>query len=179
MRFPFRESARLLASGRERRDDRRMTTAPHGPAQPARHVLALPGECDCGMCTPGWMRRRGKQQRYSEPVSLAEALDREQPDSWPGMIAQHAACLAALTTAAARAVTADPGGELGTPEIGLPVLMFAGELAAAVQPGPHRDQLPDDLIAASEHIVTAAALTAARCLAGLLDAVQALSALAS
>jgi hypothetical protein len=103
------------------------------------------------MCTPGWMRRRGKQQRYSEPVSLAEALDRELPDAWPAMIARHAACLAALTTAAARAATADPGGELGTPEIGLPVLMFAGELAAAVQPSPCRDQLPDDLIAAGEH----------------------------
>jgi hypothetical protein len=156
-----------------------MTAAPGVLTQPARHVLALPGECDCGMCTPGWMRRRGKQNRYSEPVSLAEALAREQPDAWPGMVAQHAACLAALTTAAARAVTADPGGDLGTPEVGLPVLMFAGELAAAVQPGPYHDQLPAGLVAASEHVVTAATLTAAGCLAGLVDAVQALSALAS
>ncbi len=131
------------------------------------------------MCTPAWMRRRGKQKRYSEPVSLADALDRENPAAWPGMVAQHAACLIALTTAATRAVTADPGGELGAPEVGLPVLMFAGELAAALQPGEHRDRLPDSLVAASEQAVTAATLTAAGCLAGLVDAVQTLSALAS
>jgi len=156
-----------------------MTIASPAPAQPVRHLLALPHDCECGMCTPGWMRRRGKQNRYSEPVTLADALDREQPAAWPGMIAQHAACLAALTTAATRAVTTDPGDDLGAPEVGLPVLMFAGELAAAVQAGQYRDQLPDSLIAASEHVVTAATLTAARCLAGLTGAVQALSALAS
>jgi hypothetical protein len=156
-----------------------MTTAPQAITQPARHVLALPERCECGMCTPAWMRRRGKQKRYSEPVSLADALDREEPAAWPGMVAQHVACLATLTTAATRAVTADPGSELGAPEIGLPVLMFAGELAAAVTPGHCREQLPASLVAASEHVVTAATLTAAGCLAGLVDAVQALSALAS
>ena len=156
-----------------------MTTAPLAITQPARHLLALPEDCECGMCTPAWMRRRGKQKHYSEPVSLADALDREDPAAWPVMVAQHAACLIALTTAATRAVTEDPGGELGAPEVGLPVLMFAGELAAAVQTGEHRDQLPDSLIAASEQAVTTATLTAAGCLAGLVDAVQNLSALAS
>jgi hypothetical protein len=156
-----------------------MTTAPEVITQPARHVLALPGDCECGMCTPAWMRRRGKQKRYSEPVSLADAMEREDHAAWPGMIAQHAACLIALTTAATRTMTADPGGELGAPEVGLPVLMFAGELAAVLQPGEHRDQLPGSLAAASEQAVTAATLTAAGCLAGLVDAVQTLSALAS
>jgi hypothetical protein len=156
-----------------------MTTPPEVITQPARHVLALPEDCDCGMCTPAWMRRRGKQKRYSEPVSLADAMEREDHPAWPGMVAQHAACLIALTTAAARAMTADPGGELGAPEVGLPVLMFAGELAAVVQPGEHRDQLPSSLVAASEQAVTTATLTAAGCLAGLVDAVQTLSALAS
>jgi hypothetical protein len=156
-----------------------MMTAPEAPAQPARHVLALPHDCDCGMCTPGWMRRRGKQRRYSEPVSLAEAMDREDRAAWPVMVAQHAACLIALTSAAARAVTEDPGGELGTPEIGLPVLMFAGELAAVLQPGEHRDQIPGNLVAASEQAVTTATLTAAGCLAALVDAIQTMSALAS
>jgi hypothetical protein len=131
------------------------------------------------MCTPAWTRRRGKQKRYSDPVSLADAMQREDRAAWPGMVAQHAACLIALTTAAARAVTADPGGELGTPELGLPVLMFAGELAAVIQPGEHRDELPASLIAASEQAITTATLTAAGCLAGLVDAVQALSTLAS
>jgi hypothetical protein len=72
------------------------------------------------------------------------------------MVAQHAACLIALTTASTRAVTADLGGELGAPEIGLPVLMFAGELAVVVQPAEHRDQQPDSLVAASEQAVTTA-----------------------
>lgn len=155
-----------------------MTIAPE-LAQPARHVLALPENCDCGLCTPSWARRRGKSRRYTDLVSLTSALDREDPAARPGMIAQHLACLAALTTAAARAITDDPGGELGTPEIGLPVLMFAGELAAAIQPGEYRDQLPADLTAACEQVITTATVTAAASLAGLTDTLQALSALAS
>ncbi len=59
------------------------------------------------------------------------------------------------------------------------MLMFAGELAAAIQPGEFRDQLPANLVAACEQAVTTATATAAGCLAGLVDAVQALSALAS
>jgi hypothetical protein len=61
---------------------------------------------------PGWMRRRGKQRQYSEPVSLADAMVREDHAAWPVMVAQHAACPIALTSAAARAVTEDAGGEL-------------------------------------------------------------------
>jgi len=171
--------ARRLASGPQRRDDPGMTTVPQDIPQPARHALALPQDCECGMCTPGWMRRRGKQTRYSEPVSLADAMQREERAAWPSMVAQHAACLIALTTAADRVVTTDPGGELGAPEVGLAVLMFAGELAAVVQLGQHRDQLPDGLVAASEQAITTATLTAAGCLAGIVDAVQTLSALAS
>ncbi len=156
-----------------------MTTAPEAITQPARHVLSLPQECNCGLCIPAWMRRRGKQKRYSEPVSLADAMDREDQAAWPVMVAQHAACLVALTAAAAWAVTADRGSDLGAPEVGLPLLMFAGELAAAVQPGEHRDQLPASLVAASEQAITTATFTAAGCLAGLVDAIQAMSALAS
>jgi hypothetical protein len=171
--------ARRLASGPARRDDPGMTAAPEAITQPARHLLALPQDCECGMCTPAWMRRRGKQKRYSEPVTLAEAMEREDRAAWTGMVVQHAACLIALTAAATRAVTADPGGEPGAPEIGLPVLMFAGELAAALQPGEYRHQLPASLVTASEQAVTAATLTAAGCLAGLAGAVQTLPALAS
>lgn len=156
-----------------------MTTTPDTAIQPARHVLALPSDCDCGMCTPSWARRRGKSKRYTELVTLTSALGREEPAARPGMVAQHLACLSALTVAATRAITADPGGDLGTPEIGLPVLMFAGELAAAIQPSEYRDQLPDSLVAACEQAVTSATVTAAASLAGLVDAVQALSALAS
>ncbi len=154
-------------------------TAATKVTQPARHVLALPEDCDCGMCTPSWARRRGKSKRYSELVTLPAALDREEPAARPAMIAQHAACLTALTAAAVRAITHEPGDDLGAPEVGLPVLMFAGELAAAVQPGEFRDQLPASLVAACEQAVTTATVTAAACLAGLVDAVQALSTLAS
>ena len=147
--------------------------------QPARHVLAMPEDCECGMCTPSWARRRGKSKRYSELVTLADALGREDATARPVMIAQHAACLLALTTAAVRAATAEPGDDLGAPEVGLPVLMFAGELAVALQPGEFRDQIPAALVAACEQAVTTATATAAGCLAGLVDAVQALSALAS
>ena len=58
------------------------------------------------------------------------------------MIAWHLACLSALTAAATRAIITEPGDDLGAPEIGLPVLMFAGELAAAVQPDEFRNQIP-------------------------------------
>ncbi len=97
-----------------------MTTAPKAIAQPGRHVLALPEDCDCGMCTPSWMRRHGKQKRYSEPVSLADAIDREDRAAWPVMVAQHAACLIALTSAAARAMTTDPGASSARPRSACP-----------------------------------------------------------
>ena len=58
------------------------------------------------------------------------------------------------------------------------MLMFACKLAAAMQP-QYRQQLPANLAVVSEQVVTAAALTAAGCLAGLLDAVRELQALAS
>jgi hypothetical protein len=155
-----------------------MTTAP-AITQPARHVLALPPEdCSCGMCTASWARRRGKSRQYTELVTLADALDREEPAARPGMIAQHVACLAAMTTAATLAA-ADTDGELGAPQIGLPLLMFAGELAVAVQPGEYRDQIPAALVAISEQAITTAAAMAATCLAGMVDAIQALSTLAS
>jgi hypothetical protein len=57
--------------------------------------------------------------------------------------------------------------------------MFAGELAAILQPGEHRDQIPASLVAVSEQAVTTATLTAAGCPAGLVDAIQTLSAPAS
>src|SRR6266536_6499870 len=45
--------------------------------EPDRHALVMPGDCDCGLCTPTWARRRGKSRRYSEPVTLGNALRRE------------------------------------------------------------------------------------------------------
>ena len=48
----------------------------------------LPEDCDYGMCTPSWARRRGKSKRYSELVTLADALDREDPAARHAMIAR-------------------------------------------------------------------------------------------
>jgi hypothetical protein len=146
--------------------------------EPERHALAMPGDCDCGMCTPTWARRRGNSRRYSEPVTLAAALGRENAAARPAMVAQHCACLAAMIAAAGRVTAAEPCDHLGTPEIGLPLVLFAGELAAALQPGQYRSELPADLVQACEQTVTTATLAAAGCLSGLVEAVQALSALA-
>jgi len=82
-----------------------MTATPQVITQPARHILAMSEDCDCGMCTLSLGRRRGKSSRCSELVTLVTALDREDAAARPAMVAQHAACLSALTAAATRAVT--------------------------------------------------------------------------
>ena len=58
--------------------------------EPERHALVMPGDCDCGMCAPTWARRRGKSRRFTEPVTLADALTRESPAARPSMIASTA-----------------------------------------------------------------------------------------
>jgi hypothetical protein len=145
--------------------------------EPERHALVMPEDCDCGMCVPTWARRRGKSRRHAEPVSLADALGREKPAAWPSMIAQHCACLTALAAAVSRSADAELD-DLGAPELGLQLVLFAGELAEGLQSGQFRGELPDDLVRAGEQTVTAATLTAAGCLAGLVETLQALSALA-
>ena len=94
------------------------------------------------------------------------------------MVAQHCACLAVMIIAAERVVAAEPNDDLGSPEIGLPLVLFAGELAAALRPDQYRSELPADLIRTCEQTITAAALAASGCLSGLADTVQALSVLA-
>lgn len=146
--------------------------------EPERHMLAMPEDCDCGMCTPTWARRKGKSRRYSEPVTLAAALSRENAAARPAMVARHCACLAALLAAAGQVIAGEPQDDLGTPEIGLPLMLFAGELAAAIQPDSYRSELPDDLVRTCEQTITTATLAAAGCLSVRVEAVQALSALA-
>jgi hypothetical protein len=144
--------------------------------EPERHTLVMPGDCECGMCTPTWARRRGKSRRFSEPVTLADAMARENPAARAAMAAQHCACLTMMTSAIT-CDTAEEYGDLGSPELGLPLVLFAGELAAALQPGQFRGELPGNLVQVCEQTVTTATLAAARCLAGLVETVQALSAL--
>jgi len=40
------------------------------------------------MCAPSWARRPGKSKRYSELVTLADALDREDPAARHARIAR-------------------------------------------------------------------------------------------
>lgn len=159
-----------------------MTTAPHivteaaeTVTQPTRHVLELPDGCACGLCAPVWMRRRGNQKKFTEQVSLAAAMDREDRAAWPAMVAEHTAYVMALTTAAAVVIEEEQDDEdgLGLPECGLPLLMFAGELAGVLQPALHRDQLPAGLVVASQQAVTAATFIVSGCMAGLADALGA------
>ena len=146
-------------------------------AEPGRHALVMPAGCECGMCAPTWARRRGKSRRYSEPVTLLAALRRENAATRPAMIEQHRACLTAMLALISDVIAAEPDDDVGTPELGLPLVLFAGELAAAVQPDEFRDQLPADLVHDCEQAITKATLAAAGCLTGLVEAVQALSAL--
>jgi cytochrome c1 len=129
------------------------------------------------MCAPTWARRPGKSKRFSEPLTLADALARENPAARPAMVAQHCACLTVMTSAISRETAAEDD-ELSSPELGLPLVLFAGELAAALQPGQFRGELPGNLVEVCEQTVTAATLAAAGRLAGLVKTIQAFSALA-
>lgn len=142
--------------------------------EPSQHTLAIP-DCECGMCAPTWARRRGKSKRLSQPVTLIDALAAEDPACRPAMIDQHRHCLALMTTAVDHLLDTTTTDDLGEPQIGLSLLLFAAELAAALQPDQHRDDLPAEQINACQQTITGATLTAAGCVTGLVGAVQALT----
>lgn len=153
-----------------------MSVATVVEAGPGRHALLAPG-CDCGGCPPTWARRRGKSGRY-ESVTLVEALRGEAVDCWAGMVGEHRRCLSTMVELVDE-VMARPGvDELGHPGVGLHVVMFAGELAEAMQPAVLDAGLPEQLVRDCEQTLAAAMLTAADCLAGLSDMMQALGELA-
>lgn len=139
------------------------------PSQPTRHALALP-DCDCGMCAPMWARRKGKSNRFTQPVTLLEALDGEDPTCRPAMIDQHRECLTSMTSAVNRLLDGTEVDGLGEPDVGLTLLLFAGELASALEPRHQRDTLAPEQIADCEHAITGATLAAAGCLIGLFAA---------
>lgn len=152
-----------------------MTTTTVTPTiESTRHALAMP-DCDCGMCAPTWARRRGKSRRFTQPVTLLDALHAEDPDCRPAMIEQHRQCLAAMTGAVDEVLNDPAGDDLGRPEVGLVLLVFAGELAAALQPDKFRAALPAEHAAHCEHTITNATHAAAGCVTGLVEAVQLLA----
>jgi len=130
------------------------------------------------MCGPTWARRRGKARRFTEPVTLVAALEREEAAARVGMVEQHRACLAEMAGAADGVIGATSRDDPGRPGVGLALVLFAGELASAVRPDEFRGELPAVLVAACEQAVTAAMLAAAACLAGLVEMAQLLSAMA-
>jgi len=145
-------------------------------AGPDRHALVLP-DCECGMCPPTWARRRGKSRRFTEPVTLVAALEREDAAARPGMVEKHRESLAELTGAVDRLIAVTARDDPGRPGAGLALLMWAAELAPAVRPDEYRDELLAGQAGDCEQAVTAAALAAAACLSGFTEMVQALSAL--
>jgi hypothetical protein len=129
------------------------------------------------MCAPTWARRRGKSKRFTQPVTLVAALEAEDAACRPGMVERHRECLLSMVCGVDRLLAVTAWDDLGRPEVGLTLVLFAGELASAVRPGEFRAELPAGLVAACEQTVTAATLAAAGCVAGLVDAVQVLAGL--
>jgi hypothetical protein len=142
--------------------------------EPTRHALAMP-DCDCGMCAPTWARRKGKSKKFTQPVTLLDALAAEDPACPAAMVDQHRQCLTLMSTAASQLLDSAAADDPGCPEVGLALLMFAGELASALEPRHYRDTLTADQIADCEHAITGATLAAAGCLTGLVEAVQLLA----
>ncbi len=145
--------------------------------EPGRHALVMP-DCECGTCGPTWARRRGKSGRFTQPVTLVAALEKEEAAVRPGMVERHRACLSEMVGAADGVIAATRRDDPGCPGVGLALVLFAGELASAVRPDEFRGELSAGLVAACEQAVTAAMLAAAACLAGLVEMAQLLSALA-
>ncbi|MBV9651786.1 MAG: hypothetical protein JO296_16860 [Pseudonocardiales bacterium] len=154
-----------------------MSVATVAAVDPDRHALVLP-ECQCGTCAPTWARRRGKSRRFSEPVTLVAALEREDAVARPGMVEQHRECLEQMTAVADRVIAVTARDDLSRPGGGLALVMFAAELASAVRADEYRGELPAGLVRVCEQAVTAATLAAAGCLSGLVEMMQMLSALA-
>lgn len=152
-----------------------MTTATmSAAAQPIHHALALP-DCDCGLCAPTWARRRGKSKRYTQPVTLIDALGAEDRACPPGMVAQHRHCLTLMTAAVNQLLDQPAADSRGEPQLGLTLLLFAAELAEALQAPDHQEQLTFEQIDSCRQAICEATVATAGCVTGLVGAVQALA----
>lgn len=145
-------------------------------AGPDRHALVMP-DCECGTCAPTWARRRGKSRRFTEPVTLVAALEREEAGAWQGMVEQHRQSVEELTAATDRVIAVTGRDDAGRPGVGLALLMWAAELASPVRPDEYRSDLPAGLVAGCEQAVTAAALAAAACMSGFAETLEVLAGL--
>lgn len=155
-------------------DDSVMSVATVVDAGPVRHALLAP-ECDCGMCAPTWARRRGKSRRFTEAVTLVDALHGEASDVRADMVREHRECLSAMVAMVDQVRARADVDDLGHPGLGLALVMFAGELASALRPTEFGAELTPDLRGVCADTVTAAMLTAAGCLAGVADMMSAMA----
>ena len=126
-----------------------MSVATVAAVGPDRHALVLP-ECECGTCPPTWARRRGKSRRFSEPVTLVAALEREHVVARPGMVERHRECLEQMTGVVDRVIAVTARDDLSRPDAGLALVMFAAELASAVRADEYRGELSAGLVRACE-----------------------------
>jgi hypothetical protein len=142
---------------------------------------ALVVECDCGLCAPTWARRRGKSRRFTEPVTLMMAIEAELSAARRVvMVREHRFALADLLAAADDLLALTTVDDPERPSVGLALVMFSGELAAALGA---QEFVVEPLSAALRLVcletVAAAMSTAAGCLVKMGEMVELAGAMAS
>ncbi len=142
---------------------------------------ALVAECDCGLCAPTWARRRGKSRRFTEPVTLMMAIEAEPSAARRVlMVREHRFSLGELLAAADEFLAVTTVDDPERPAVGLALVMFSGELAAALgAPEFVFEPLSDALRAVCLETVAAAMSTAAGCLVKMGEMVELAGAMAS
>ncbi len=145
-----------------------------------RYALVLP-ECDCGLCAPTWARRRGKSRRFTEPVTLMMAIESEPSATRRvEMVQQHRMCLGQLLAGTDELLGLTRIDDPARLEVGLALVMFAGELASALRAGEFvPEPLPEALRQVCTETVTAAMASAAGCLVMMTEMVELAGAMAS
>ncbi len=142
---------------------------------------ALVVECDCGLCAPTWARRRGKSRRFSEPVTLMMAIEAEPSAARRVvMVGEHRFALADLLVAADDLLALTTVDDPERPSVGLALVLFSGELAAAL--GAQEfvvEPLSDALRLVCLETVAAAMSTAAGCLVMMGEMVELAGAMAT
>jgi len=138
-------------------------------------------ECECGLCAPTWARRRGKSRRFTEPVTLMMAIEAEPSAARRvQMVQEHRQCLGQLLAATDELLALTTMDDPARPAAGLALVMFSGELAAALRAGEFvLEPLPEALRAVCTETVTAAMSSAAGCLVMMTEVMELASVMAS
>jgi len=145
-----------------------------------RYALLLP-ECDCGLCAPTWARRRGKSRRFTEPVTLMMAIEAEPLAARRvEMVQQHRLCLGQLLAATDELLGLTAIDDPARSEVGLALVMFAGELASALRAGEFvLEPLSDALRQVCLETAAAAMASAAGCLVMMTEVLEPAGVMAS